>query len=93
MCGVCGVCACACVYGITHAYKPLLSLVSWVKASSTADPESELCFSHDPRVDLSLSSNCSDYNNTVFVKGQMVPSGECLSYLVHFSEQALVGGL
>ena len=34
------------------------------------------CFSHDPRVDLSHSSNCSNYDGT-FEEGQLAPPSEC----------------
>lgn len=95
VCGLCGVCSvyvygyvwyvfwCMCIhvytYVIMHTHTPLFVSCVVVQTSSTADPESELCFSHDPRLDLSLSSNCSGYNNTGFAKGQMVPSSESLS--------------
>ena len=35
------------------------------------------CFSHDPRVNLSVSSYCSHYIDTGFVKGQLVPTSGC----------------
>ena len=66
---------------ILHAHVPLFDpCVVW-QTPPTEDPwlsaDGE-CFSHDPRVELTHSSNCSDYTNTSFVKGQMVPTSECV---------------